>query len=263
MTLPARRGRAGGRAVRRRRRPRRRRAGAARSLAVIGGRGGAGASVFATALAHVAHAMRCWSTSTRGAAASTWCSAARTRPGCGGPTSRCSGGRLGYAALRAGAAGATRRHACCRRAARAARSTPGALGAVIDAGLPWRCHRDLRSAAPSDAGRPRPRSTPPISSSSSRRPTSGRARRRRRSARWLVATNPNVGLVVRGPVARWAARRRTSRASSGCRCWRRCGRSPVSRRMLERGGLRHAAAIAAGVGRAARARGAAAQPARR
>ena len=60
-------------------------------VAVIGGCGGAGASLFAVALAHTAtHGMgRCWWTSIRGAAASIWWWAAKPHPACAGLTWRC------------------------------------------------------------------------------------------------------------------------------------------------------------------------------
>ena len=56
-------------------------------VAVIAGRGGAGASVFATALAHTASElpMRYSSMPTHGAAASICCWVSRPTPGCAGP----------------------------------------------------------------------------------------------------------------------------------------------------------------------------------
>ena len=54
---------------------------AGRMVAVIGGRGGAGASMFAVALAQSRRPTRCWWTSIRGAAASICCSAAKSTPG--------------------------------------------------------------------------------------------------------------------------------------------------------------------------------------
>ena len=56
-------------------------------VAVIAGRGGAGASVFATALAHTASELlkRSSSMPTHGAAASTCCWVSRPTPGCAGP----------------------------------------------------------------------------------------------------------------------------------------------------------------------------------
>ncbi len=94
-------------------------------VGVIAGRGGAGASVFATALAQTSTEIpkRCSSTPIRGVAASTWSWAARARPVCAGPISRCKA--VGSATQRC----ATRcrndaASACCRAVAPAVTSTP-------------------------------------------------------------------------------------------------------------------------------------------
>ena len=188
-------------------------------LAVIGGRGGAGASVFATALAHAAPRGAARRRRSRGAAESIWRSAAKRDAGLRWPDLAVQGGTVGYR----GTARCAAVHATASTVLSAGRAAGddrrGRTRRGDRRGPARRRHGHLRPAAPSAPRRWKPRSTPPISSCSSPPPTSGRAPPRRPPRQWLVAANPNVGLVVRGPAARRAAfgRRRTDHGAAAAR----------------------------------------------
>ncbi len=145
--------------------------------------------------------------------------------------------------------------ACCRAVAAGSDIDAGAARRGDRCGPPRRRDGGLRSAAAIDR-----RGRDGAGRSGPGRP--GRAGRRAvvRGRRGDRA----VGVGGQSERRRWwcagpspgGLRRSTSHGSSDCRCWRRCGRSPVSRTTLERGGLRLRAAIAAGRRGAAGARGA-------
>ena len=223
-------------------------------LAVIGGRGGAGASVFATALAHAAP---------RRAAGRRRPVGRRHRPGagqrarrrdCAGPTWRCGGGRVGYAGAARGAARRATASPCCRRVDRR-RDRRGALGAVDRRRLPRRRHRRLRPAA---ACHPRRRSG---------------ARRRRSRRAGHAGRRPVVCRRRRGRAVAGGRPTRTSAWSCGARAgWAaaadvaRIAGLPLLAAMRPQPGLaartrarraQAAAPVAADVGGPARARGAA------
>ena len=204
-------------------------------IAVIGGRGGAGASVFATAW-RTARPTHCWSTPTRGAAASTWCWARRRKPGLRWPDLALQGGRLNLAALRDAL---PRRHGVSVLSG-------GRAGGDIDAaplargdrrGQSRRRHGHLRCAAAIDrrcrnrAGCRRSRGCG--------RPCRCAVMRRRGGDR-PVGVGDQSQCRPRGARARRRAvcGRRCRTRSSVCRCWRRCVHSRTWRVVLERGGLR-------------------------
>lgn len=165
-------------------------------LAVIGGRGGAGASVFATALAFAAPEALLVDVDPWGGGIDL-ALGGEADAGLRWPDLAVQGGRLDYAALRD--ALPTRGAVTVLSAGRAASEVDAvALGAVLDAGrrtgttvvcdLPRRVTPAVEAAldaadlvvllAPAD-----------VRSCAASAAT----------AQWLVATNPNVGLVVRGP----------------------------------------------------------------
>lgn len=165
-------------------------------LAVIGGRGGAGASVFATALAHVAREALLidvdpWgggidlALGSEGEAGLRWHDLAL------------HGGRLGYAALRE--ALPVRREVTVLSTGRAARDIDeGALRTVIDAGSRGGatviCDVPRRATAAAEAALDAADLVVTVTSADVRSCAATAA-----LGQWLLETNPNVGLVVRGP----------------------------------------------------------------
>jgi secretion/DNA translocation related CpaE-like protein len=165
-------------------------------LAVIGGRGGAGASVFATALANVADDALLIDVDPWGGGIDL-ALGSEGEAGLRWPDLALQSGRLGYAALRQ--ALPVRRDITVLSAGRTGREVDaGALRAVIDAGC--------RGGATVICDVPR-RATPAAEAALDAADlvvlvTSADVRSCAATAalgQWLVETNPNVGLVVRGP----------------------------------------------------------------
>lgn len=166
------------------------------ALAVIGGRGGAGASVFATALALVAHDALLVDVDPWGGGIDL-ALGSEGEAGLRWPDLALQGGRLGYAALRE--ALPARRDVTVLSAGRAGREVDeGALRAVIDAGC--------RGGATVICDVPR-RATPAAEAAVDTADlvvlvTTADVRSCAATAalgQWLVEANQNVGLVVRGP----------------------------------------------------------------
>jgi secretion/DNA translocation related CpaE-like protein len=165
-------------------------------LAVIGGRGGAGASVFATALAHVARDALLVDVDPWGGGIDL-ALGSEGEAGLRWPDLALQGGRVGYAALCE--ALPVRRGITVLSAGRSGREVDeGALRAVIDAGcrggatvicdVPRRA--TPAAAAALDAADLVVLVTPADVRSCAATTALGQ---------WLVETNPNVGIVVRGP----------------------------------------------------------------
>lgn len=165
-------------------------------LAVIGGRGGAGASVFATALAFAAPRALLVDVDPWGGGIDL-ALGGEAETGLRWPDLALQGGRLDYAALRD--ALPTRNGVTVLSAGRAASEVDAvALGAVVDAGrrsgatvvcdLPRRATTAVEAAL--DAADLVVLLTPADVRSCAAAAATGQ---------WLAATNPNVGLVVRGP----------------------------------------------------------------
>lgn len=165
-------------------------------IAVIGGRGGAGASVFATSLAHVATGALLldvdpWSGGidlTLGAEGS---------PGLRWPDVTLGTGRVGYEAL--SAALPSRHGIAVLSAGRAGGDVdPRALDAVIDGGRRGGativCDLPRRVTAAVEAALDLADLVALVTPADVRSCASTAA-----MTQWLVDTNPNVGLVVRGP----------------------------------------------------------------
>ena len=165
-------------------------------LAVIGGRGGAGASVFATALAHLAPHPLLLDVDPWGGGIDLTLGSER-HPGLRWPDLALGGGRVGYPAL---LAALPSRHGIAVLSAGPmdGEIDAGALSAVIDGGcrggatiicdLPRRATSAVSAAL--DAADLVVLVTPADVRSSAAAGAIGG---------WLAATNPNVGLVVRGP----------------------------------------------------------------
>ena len=165
-------------------------------LAVVGGRGGAGASVFATALAHAAPRALLLDVDPWSGGIDLVLGSER-EPGLRWPDLALGGGRVGYPALRAALPS---RHGVAVLSAgpSGGEMDAVALRAVIDGGC--------RGGATIVCDLPR-RATAAVSATLDRADlvvlvTPADVRSCAAAAaigRWLVAANPNVGLVVRGP----------------------------------------------------------------
>jgi secretion/DNA translocation related CpaE-like protein len=165
-------------------------------LAVIGGRGGAGASVFATALAQVAHDALLIDVDPWGGGIDL-ALGSEGEIGLRWPDLAVQGGRLGYAALRE--ALPVRRGITVLSAGRTGREVDaGALRAVIDAGCRGGatviCDVPRRATPAAEAALDAADLVVLVTSADVRSCAATTA-----LGQWLVAVNPNVGLVVRGP----------------------------------------------------------------
>ncbi len=140
---------------------------------------------------------RCWSTPTRGAEGSTWWPAVRIWPACGGRIWRCRSGRLGYPALRDALP--------CRDGVSVLSSgrsgadiEAGPLGAVIDAGcrggVTVVCDVPRRATEAAETALDAADLVVLVTPADVRSCTAAAAARP-----WVLACNPNAGVVVRGP----------------------------------------------------------------
>ncbi len=165
-------------------------------VAVMGGRGGAGASVFATALAHAAPRALLLDVDPWSGGLDLTLGSERTA-GLRWPDLALGGGRVGYAALCA--ALPSRHGVTVLSAGRAdAEIDPLALGAVIDGGCRGGatiiCDLPRRVTAAVDAALDAADLVVLVSSADVRSCAAAAV-----VGQWLAASNPNVGLVVRGP----------------------------------------------------------------
>jgi secretion/DNA translocation related CpaE-like protein len=165
-------------------------------LAVIGGRGGAGASVFATALAHVARDALLVDVDPWGGGIDL-ALGSEGEAGLRWPDLALQGGRLGYEALRE--ALPVRGGISVLSAGRTGREIDeGALRAVVDAGCRGGatviCDVPRRATQAAEAALDAADLVVLMTSADVRSCAATAA-----LGQWLVQTNPNVGLVVRGP----------------------------------------------------------------
>ena len=165
-------------------------------LAVIGGRGGAGASVFATALAHTAPDVLLIDADPWGGGVDLVLGS-EDLPGLRWPDLRVRGGRLSYPALR----DALPRHrgiTVLSGGRAAVEIDAAALDAVIDAGCRAGatviCDLPRRSTAAVETALAAADLVVLMSSADVRSCVAAAS-----IGPWLLSTNPNVGLVVRGP----------------------------------------------------------------
>jgi secretion/DNA translocation related CpaE-like protein len=165
-------------------------------LAVIGGRGGAGASVFATALAFAAPTALLVDVDPWGGGLDL-ALGGESEAGLRWPDLALQGGRLDYAALRD--ALPTRDGVTVLSAGRAASEVDDvALGAVVDAGrrsgTTVVCDLPRRTTAAVEAALDAADLVVLLAPADLRSCAAATA-----TGQWLSASNPNVGLVVRGP----------------------------------------------------------------
>jgi secretion/DNA translocation related CpaE-like protein len=165
-------------------------------LAVIGGRGGAGASVFATALAHVASRALLVDVDPWGGGIDL-ALGSEAQAGLRWPDLALGTGRVGYPAL---CAALPSRHGVAVLSAgrTGAEIDAVALGAVLDGacrgGATIVCDLPRRATAAVDAVLDVADLVVVVTTADVRSCASAGA-----IGQWLVTTNPNVGLVVRGP----------------------------------------------------------------
>jgi secretion/DNA translocation related CpaE-like protein len=165
-------------------------------VAVIGGRGGAGASVFATALAFAAPTALLVDVDPWGGGVDL-ALGGESEAGLRWPDLALQGGRLDYAALRE--ALPSRDGVTVLSAGRAASEVDAvALGAVVDAGRRGGttviCDLPRRTTAAVEAALDAADLVVLLAPADLRSCAATAA-----TGHWLAATNPNVGLVVRGP----------------------------------------------------------------
>jgi secretion/DNA translocation related CpaE-like protein len=195
-------------------------------VGVIAGRGGAGASVFATALAQASTGM----SEALLIDADPWSGGIDLILGSEGDTGlrwpdlAMQGGRLSYPALRD--ALPQRGGVTVLSGGRTGGDIDAApLGAVIDAGSRGGatviCDLPRRSTGAVETVLDAADLVVVMAPADVRSCAAAAA-----IVQWVSAVNPNAGVVVRGP-SPVASGRPTSPTSSDCRCWPRCGRSRV------------------------------------